>query len=134
MALILLVVFALVFTVAALLVSAVGSGAASRDRFQAALAAALNRPELAAAVETVDVRKKNSLSSIAWLHSLLVRMDAAVRLQLMLDQAELAWTPSRLLLSAAAAWVISAYALHLKMDLGAAALLWSLPLGAAPLE
>ena len=133
MALIIIVVFLLLFTVAAFLIGALGGGSASREQFQATLASALQLPRFSATEETVDVRKKNALSSISWMHRWLSQIDAAVRLQNMLDQADLSWNSSRLMLTAALAWVLSALLFNmLRPGPGILSLILMLPVGAAP--
>ena len=87
---------------------------------------------LAASEEVVDVRKNYSLSSIPWLHKLLEGFDAAVELQRILNQADLAWTPARLLLTAAAGWAIGAALIQWRMGLGLLSLALAAPFGLAP--
>ena len=78
--------FVSLFTVTALLIVAVRGSSVSRKQFQAALSSALQLPRYSATEETVDVRKKDALSSISWMNRWLSQVDAAVQLQAQLDQ------------------------------------------------
>jgi tight adherence protein B len=128
--LILFVVFLAVFAVAALLLSA-GRSKPSKQ-FSAALDSALKTSRASRVEEIVDVRKHSLLSSIPWLHRMLTEINVALELRRILDQADLKWTPSRLVMTAVAAWAISAYLIYLRTGMGAASLLLALLAGAAP--
>jgi tight adherence protein B len=82
--------------------------------------------------EIADVQKSRLLSSIPWLNNLLAKIKAATKLRLLLDQADVKWTPGRLMLTCAAVWVISAYLIHRRIDLWVLSLLLGLAAGAAP--
>src|SRR5258708_34399896 len=97
MELILFLVFASVFAVIALLMLAARGNSATPKVLRATLAAALKMSRFSAAEEEeVDIRKRSSLSSIPWVHRLLERIDAAIALRRVLDQADMQWTPARL--------------------------------------
>jgi tight adherence protein B len=82
--------------------------------------------------DLADVRKSELLSAIPWLHELLARISAAIEMRRRLDQADLKWTPARLLLMAVAAWIISAYVINARTDFGFVSLLLGLVPGALP--
>jgi tight adherence protein B len=131
MLLLILVVFLAVFALAALLLST-GRSNTSKE-LQTNLDAALKRSRVSADDERLpDIRKNTLLSSIPWLNNLLAERNTALELRRLLDQADLNWTPSRLLMTAAAAWVISAYLIDLKAGLGAVSLLFGLLPGMLP--
>lgn len=50
--------------------------------------------------EPLSVRREEPLSGIPWLDQLLQRLDLARKLRLLLYQADVAWTPARLILTA----------------------------------
>jgi tight adherence protein B len=62
----------------------------------------------------VVMRPQEALSSIAWLDKLLQKLDIAPRLRLLLSQADLTWTPGRLILSSAVSGVITGYLIYLR--------------------
>jgi tight adherence protein B len=130
--LILLIVFLAVFAVIALVMTAAGGRSGSSARVQATLASALKIPRSSAREEIVDVRKSHLLSSVPWVHTLLVEMKGTLELRRILDQADLQWTTGRLLLTATAGWVVSAFAIHLKTGSWATSLLLGSLAGAAP--
>jgi tight adherence protein B len=130
MLLLILLVFLAVFAVAALLLSTGGSKPSKQ--FRATLDSALKTSRASRDEEIVDIRKNSLLSSIPWLNRMLAEINAALELRRLLDQADLKWTPARLVMTAAAAWAISAYLIYLRTGLGAAALLLALLAGGAP--
>jgi tight adherence protein B len=132
MPLIILLVFLGVFAVLALVMTAVAGNSRQAGKVRATLASALKIPRFSAGEEVIDVRKDNMLSSIPWVHELLVQMHAAMELRRILDQADLNWTPARLLLTAIMGLLAGAYFLYAKADFGAASLLFGLPAGAPP--
>jgi tight adherence protein B len=131
MLLIPLLVFLAVFTVLALVMMAAGGRSMPPERIRATLESAIKlaRP---AGEEIIDVRKNIASSSIPWIDRLLAQMRATPQLTRILEQADLHWTPGRVLLTAAAGWVVAAYAIYLKTRQPAAALLFALPAAAAP--
>ena len=133
MALIILVVFVSLFTVTALLIAAVQGSSASRQQFQAALTSALQVPRFSVTEETVDVRKKDALSSISWMHRWLSQIDAAVQLQTQLDQADLPWNAGEMVITSVLLWLGSAVLCSLLWpELGILCLILTIPVGAAP--
>jgi tight adherence protein B len=132
MPLVILVVFLAAFTITALVVAAVQGQSVSPQRLRTTLASALKLSRLSKQEEIVDVRKDRSLSALPWLHELLTKIDAAVQLRRMLGQADLNWTPARLLLSATLAWVLAAAAINFWWHAGLISLLLGMPAAAVP--
>jgi len=132
MPLIFATVFVVVFGLVAMVLYATQSQTAQPERIRATLASALKTSRVASQEEIVDVRKDSSLSSIGWLHQILVKIDAAVRLQRLLDQADLKWNPARLLLTAVAAWIIGAFVLNLRMGTGPISVILTMPMAFLP--
>jgi tight adherence protein B len=128
---IILVVFLAVFALIAL-VFWVATGSQPSKQVRATLASALKASSLGKREEVVDVRKRYSLSSIPWLHNLLAQIQAAIELGRILDQADLNWTPGRLILTCVACWMVSAYLIDWKIGLGLASLLPALAFGILP--
>jgi len=125
--------FVSLFTVTALLIVAVRGSSVSRKQFQAALSSALQLPRYSATEETVDVRKKDALSSISWMNRWLSQVDAAVQLQAQLDQADLPWNAGQMVLTSALLFVVSAVIVNLMWPgLGVLCLILAAPVGAAP--
>jgi tight adherence protein B len=79
-----------------------------------------------------DVAKTTLFSSIPWIQHALEQMSAVRKLRLILDQADLKWTPARLLLIAGAAFAISSYLLNERTSLGALSLVAALLPAVAP--
>jgi tight adherence protein B len=127
--LIILVVFVAVFALIALLVLGMGRQGPSRQ-VRATLNSVLKNS--ADQEEVVDVRKHYSLSSIPWLHNLLGKIQTAIELRRILDQADLNWTPGRLILTCFACWLISAFLINLKAGIGMVSLLPALAVGFLP--
>jgi tight adherence protein B len=124
-----IVVFISVFLVAALLLTASGTGASERtkqtlNRLDAILAAAGQKPR----DELVDIQKEELLSSIPLLNRLLLRIEIAPKLRRLLYQADVAWTPGGVLLMALTCWVIFTYLIYLRTG----ALLVAIILGLIP--
>jgi tight adherence protein B len=108
-----IIVFISVFLVAALLLTASGTGATERtkqtlSRLNAILATAGqgHRDEL------IDIQKKELLSSIPLLNRLLLELELAPKLRRALYQADVALTPGGVILMALTCWVIFAYIVY----------------------
>jgi tight adherence protein B len=115
MSVIILVVFAAVFLVTILILTALGTGASQQTKQALAmLDSALATPEVDKDDEVLDIRRKELLSSLPWLNRWLVQIDIAPRLRIVLKQAELNWTVGGLLLTAAVTGVFSSYAAYLR--------------------
>ena len=132
MLLILLVVFLAVFAIMMLILLALRGDSASHEKLRATLAAALSLSRLAGQEEVIDVRKHASLSSVPWIHHLLTNLDAAGEMQNLLDQADVKWTPGRLLLTSALFWVLAAAVILFRLNAGFLSLLFGMPFGVLP--
>jgi tight adherence protein B len=99
MVLIIGLVFLGVFAVAALLMIAFGGKSAQQAKqVHDTLDSALATDTPIERSQTVNLRKNEEFSSIPWLNRKLLQFDLAPRLQNLLYQADLTWTPGRLLL------------------------------------
>ncbi len=116
MTLVSVLIFIGIFAVIApLLVVWSGSGNARQQKqVVAALTTALgeNRKEKPAPV--INFRKDELLSSIPWLNKFLTRFDLMPRLQRLLNQAELKWTPGALILISVGCFAVPAYLIDLR--------------------
>jgi tight adherence protein B len=132
MLLILLIVFVAVFVVMALLTVAFGGRSTAPEKVRATLDSVLLTRSDRAPDEVIDLRKKNVLSSIAWLDRLLARIRPATDLRRILSQADLPWTPGRVILIAVAASVVAGYAVYSQTRAVVLAVLVASPAAAAP--
>src|SRR2546430_49072 len=96
MPLIMLLVFLAVFATVALVISATSKPKTSKQT-KATLASVIKSPLFGGKEEVVDARKQQLLSSIPWLHNLLSGMNLPLRLRHILNQADLKWTPGKLM-------------------------------------
>jgi tight adherence protein B len=64
----------------------------------------------------VDFRKTEIFSSIPWLHKVLARIDLIPRLQKILNQAEMKWTPAALLLMSVVCFALPGYVVSLRTN------------------
>ncbi|MGB7266988.1 MAG: type II secretion system F family protein, partial [Terracidiphilus sp.] len=62
--------------------------------------------------QSLNLRKDENLSSIPWLNQKLKKLEIAPYLRRMLSQADLSWSPGRLLVMSAALFVIPCYAAY----------------------
>ncbi len=81
----------------------------------------------------VDLRKKETVSSIPWLNSRLHQLELVPYVRRTLSQAQLDWSPGRLLAMTAACFVLTAYAVESVTGLLLPALVAGALIGAAPL-
>jgi tight adherence protein B len=132
MLLILLVVFLAVFGLFVLVMMAAGGRSTPPETVRATLESVLLKAPRAGHEEVVDLRKNASLSSIPWIDRLLARVRPAADLRRILAQADIRWTPGRLLLTAAAAWIVAGYAIYFKTGAPSASALVASAAGAAP--
>jgi tight adherence protein B len=93
-------IFAAIFTAIVLLLFGVTAGRAALAQRTAARLEAIRSelPALSTPEGPVDVRIKDSFSTLPWLDRLLQRVNIAPRLQLLLRQADMDWTVGRLTL------------------------------------
>ena len=110
------IVFLGVFLVAALLMTASGGGAADQKKQTLERLNALMSGTQVADEGQLDVRKHEVLSSIPLLNRWLVALDIAPKLRDLLSQAEVKWTPARLLLTSAMCFMVPAYLVDLRTD------------------
>jgi tight adherence protein B len=133
MLLILLVVFVAVFGLFVLVTVAAGGRSTSRETVRATLNSVLLKTSRAGSEEIVDLRKNAAFSAIPWMDRLLARIRPAADLRRILDQADLAWTPGRVVLTGLAAWVLACYLIEFRTGNLAVSSLAALPAAAAPL-
>jgi tight adherence protein B len=126
-----ILVFLGVFAIAALLLSASG-GAGDEVKQAAARLNALMTGANAPEQDLPDFRKHESLSSIPLLNRLLLRMDLAPRLRDLLAQANIDWSPARLLLMCASAAVIPGYLVYLRTNAFIVSAIFGAGLGSIP--
>jgi tight adherence protein B len=112
MLLLAVLIFLAVFALVAVVMGATGTN--STKQFQKSLDTALSTTFIPHDSAIADVRKNTVFSSIPWLNQLLSGVHPIVQLRRNLDQAGLKWTPSQVILAAAAAWAISAYAIYFR--------------------
>lgn len=62
--------------------------------------------------QNLNLRKDENLSSIPWLNKKLKRLELAPHLRRMLSQADLGWSPGRLLVMSMAAFILPCYAAY----------------------
>ena len=133
MMVIIIAVFAAVFLVAALLLTAAGAGKLEQqkqtlNRLDSLLVGARNTRD-----EVLDIRREELLSTIPWLNRWLQKIDLFPRLRLLLYQADLKWTVGGLLLMCAFLWVIAANAIYWRTGAVAFSVLLGSIAGAVPL-
>jgi tight adherence protein B len=135
MPLLVILIFIAIFAVLApLLVVWSGAGkAASKKQVIAALDSALGAGEKEKRAPIIDFRKSEIFSSIPWLHTLLSRVDLIPRLQKILNQAEVKWTPGFLLLVSVACFAIPGYIIKLRTGSFVLGLLVGAAMGFIPL-
>src|SRR5438445_11596732 len=97
--LLVIVVFIGVFIVAALLITASGTGASERIKQTITRLEALAVTQDGAKDEQIDVQKKELLSTIPLVNRILLQLEIAPKLRRMLYQANGPWTPAGLLLA-----------------------------------
>jgi tight adherence protein B len=116
MPLLVILIFVAIFAVIApVLVFWSGAGkAASNKQVIAALDSALGPAGKEIDTPVLDVRRSEKFSSIPWLHRLLSRIDLIPRLQKTLNQAEVKWTPGKLLLLSVVFFAIPGYLAYLR--------------------
>jgi tight adherence protein B len=107
-------VFVSVFLVTALLIAASGVNASERGKQTLARLNDLLAAHGGAKDETVDVRKRETLSSIPLLNRILLRLEIAPELRQLFHQANVDWTPDGFLLASLALWMLGACLLYLR--------------------
>lgn len=126
-------VFAGVFAVAALLMIAGSSGSAQRAKQVAAsLDSALATETPQVRDQIVNLRKSEMLSAIPWLNSKLKQFDLAPRLHRLLLQANIKWTAGGMLATCGLLFAVPAYLIYLRFGVFLVAVLVGLALAATP--
>jgi tight adherence protein B len=117
MGLIIALVFAAVFLVVVLMLTALGTGASQQTKQALTmLDSLLATPGTEKEDEVFDIRRHELMSSIPLLNQFLIKLDLAPRLRILLGQANMKWTVGGLLLMAAACGVFSAYGVYLRTE------------------
>ncbi len=117
MGLIAVLVFLGVFLVVALVVYALGSGAAEQAKqVHATLDSALATESPEERGQILDLRKSDKLSSIPWLNRKLLQFEIAPRLQSLLYQADLKWSTGGLLAGCGLCFLVAFYVVNWRFD------------------
>lgn len=132
MLLIPLVVFLAVFASFTLVMAAARGRSISPEAVRATLDSVLSKTPLPATDKVVDLHKNIALSAIPLMDRLLSRIRGATELWRLLEQADLRWTPGRVVLTGVAAWLGALYAIQLNTGTLALPALLALPAAAAP--
>jgi tight adherence protein B len=134
MGLILLLTFAGVFAVVALLLVASGTGAAQQAKqVQATLDSALATESREMRDQIVNLRKNEQFSAIPWINTRLGKLEIGPKLQALIHQANLQWTAGTLLAMCAGCCAVPAFIVHWKTDNTLISLLVGVVLGFAPI-
>jgi tight adherence protein B len=128
------VVFIAAFVVFALLLSTLGA-TASQEKKQVSgrLDSLIAKTKESVEDDLVSIRKQETLSTIPLLNRFLASLEIAPRLRDLLAQANLSWTPGRLVLMSVACWVLPAWLVYLKTDGAVIGLLFGMACAWAPL-
>lgn len=123
-----------VFLVTALFFAAFGGGGdPNRKQILERLDTAISRSDTKLDDEVADIRKKEAAAGGKnWLNQKLIEADIAPRLKLWLYQANLQWTPARIVARCVAAWLIVAYIIFWRTNDFFPAILLGLPAGLLP--
>jgi len=132
--LIILIFIAIFAVIAPLLVLWSGAGKATANKqVIAALDSALGEKEEKPA-PIIDFRKTETFSTIPWLNKILSRIDLIPRLQKILNQAEVKWTPGALLLMCVACFAVPGCLVKLRTDSFVVGAIIGAPLALLPLS
>jgi tight adherence protein B len=117
MGMIVVVIFFGVFSVAALLLYAGGSGASQRAKqVQATLDSALATESQEMRDQIVNLRRNDQLSAIPWINNRLVKLELGPKLQTLIHQANMNWTAGTLLAMCGVCFAIGAFVIHWKFN------------------
>lgn len=135
MAVILILSFMAVFALVTPLLVWWGGAAKSADQKKviAALDSALGAPTPEAKAAIIDFRKTELLSAIPWLNRRLEKLEIVPRLRRILQQAEVQWTPGKLILLCLVACAVPSYLVHLRTDSAPISLLVGAAIGFLPM-
>jgi tight adherence protein B len=114
MPVVLILVFASVFAVAALVLFASSTGSQQAKQTLARLHSALASTSGQTRDQIVDVRKTELLSAVPFLNQWLGKLEIAPQLRLWLYQANLGWTVGGLILITLACFMVSTYLVYLR--------------------
>jgi len=133
MSIIFVLVFIGVFAAIALPLMA-GAMSPSRNAKQAlaALDSALKTETPQERQQSLNLRKDETISSIPWLNRRLLNLEIVPYLRKMLSQAEVPWSPGRLIIMSAALFVVPPYAMYVSFNSIPLSLLAGVVLGAGP--
>jgi tight adherence protein B len=113
MGIIIILVFVGVFAAIALPMFAATSTDNSKKALATLDAALKNEPTQVQRAQDMSLRKDESLSSIPWLNKRLLSVELAPYLRRMLSQADLNWSPGRLLIMSVAFCLLPSYFLYM---------------------
>ncbi len=122
MGIIAILVFVGVFAAIALPMVAAGSSDNSKKALATLDAALKNESTQVQRQQNMSLRKDEQLSSIPWLNKRLVKIELAPYLRKMLSQADLSWSPGRLLIMSLAFCLLPSYFLFISFQSYALAL------------
>ena len=125
--------FIIVFALAVFFAFAIGGNGSERKEKARLLLESVTSPVRDSSEPHLDIRKRESFSSIPWLNQKLLDLDLTHRLQLLLTQANLRWTPSRFLLGTSALVAFSWYLIYLRTGAGMISFLAGITIGLLPL-
>jgi tight adherence protein B len=132
MGVIAVVAFIGVFAIIALPLMAAAPSNNSKQALAALDAVLKTGPKQVEQQQSMDLRKDELLSSIPWLNQKLLRFELAPYLHKMLSQAELDWSPGRLLIMTVACFALPLYILYLSFHSIPLALVGGMALAALP--
>jgi len=117
MLVLIVLVFAGVFVVAAMLLMASTAGASQQAKQTLAhLESALATSARQTKDQIIDIRKSELMSAVPWINRWLAKMEIAPQLRLWLYQANLGWTAGGLILMTIACFVVFGYLVYLRTD------------------
>jgi tight adherence protein B len=126
-------VFVGVFAAIALPMVATSSSDNSKKALATLDAALKNESKVMVRQQNMDLRKDEQLSSIPWLNKRLLSIELAPYLRKMLSQADLDWSPGRVLIMTVAFCLLPSYFLFLTFKSYPIALLGGVAFGALPI-
>lgn len=134
MGLIVVLVFTGVFALIALPLVAMGLEPARKAKQVEATLAKVVAMDVSPVQESIiDLRKDPKISSIPWLNQKLAQFELTPHLRQLLQQADMKWSPGRLLVMSAAFFLAPAYLIHWRFGLALPAFGAGMLLGLAPL-
>ena len=131
MPIVFVLVFVGVFALIALPLMVAGSARTSKQVL-ASLDSALSTDAPSTREQILNLRKDSTMSSIPWLNKRLLRFQIAPYLQSVISQANLKWSPGRLLAMTGLCFVVPAYGIYLEFKNAPIALLAGIAVGLAP--